>query len=506
MALKLPENFIPVFEKSYTHARNKNPLLAASALLCLAELFCLKSLILPKLNNVTKSILKAFKISPVVAGAEVGSDLEEEDEAKNSGKGSGASMGAYLLVVSGMTALSKFVENLGTFVGSSFLQKSLVAILSIQSAFFGEGEKADNRKKVFEQKLKGLTKTVATKIPLRNSLASIKKTFSKLIHNPQALVVVVRLLKDSLVSTEKSDFNAILPSLFDTYLNDLLPYRDQVNSEEQTESTPVEPKDVEMVEDSVVESLVTGIVLKLAEGTFRPFYHRVFEWATDSLHRQITFYRFSVHAAERLKSLFVTFAGYVITKAGESLSENVELTRAILQFFYHIFSNDREGFVTTERFNLLVKPIVDLVSVRLVPNSYNGENIVRGSCESVFFALFQIESDWVISGEISIKDLNSTIIQLAVATNDLNRWQHLVELLAGKSQHKDSRVRLFTISSLEAIANELEKDFLPLLPPAVPFLADLLGDDDEKVEAETKKMLVKLEAIVGEPLQPYFST
>jgi len=53
-------------------------------------------------------------------------------------------------------------------------------------------------------------------------------------------------------------------------------------------------------------------------------------------------------------------------------------------------------------------------------------------------------------------------------------------------------------------ANELGKDFLPLLPPAVPFFAELLNDNDEEVEKETKRMLLKLEDILGEPLQPYF--
>ena len=91
-----------------------------------------------------------------------------------------------------------------------------------------------------------------------------------------------------------------------------------------------------------------------------------------------------------------------------------------------------------------------------------------------------------------------------MATNDLNRWQHLIELISLKTQHPNTKVRLFVVATLEAAANELGKDFLPLLPPAVPFLAELLNDEDIQVERETKKMLLKLENIVGEPLQPYF--
>lgn len=111
----------------------------------------------------------------------------------------------------------------------------------------------------------------------------------------------------------------------------------------------------------------------------------------------------------------------------------------------------------------------------------------------------------MLSGQITIKLLNDTLIQLAVASNDLNRWQHMIDLLSSKTRHVNPQVRLNVISTIEAAATELGKDFLPLLPPAVPFLAEVLNDDDERVEKETRKMLLKLEELLGEPLQPYFT-
>ncbi|CAG7837073.1 unnamed protein product [Allacma fusca] len=464
LALKSPEEFIPVFELSYRHARHDNKLLASSALLCLSELFCLKSLILPQLNDISKSIQRAFKRSAEDAESsaeELDDHLRKETE-----------LSSNLLLVSGMTALNKFVDNLGTFVGTSFLTKSLVSVLSINSKLWGEGEKADNRRKTFDLKLKTLVKTISAKIPLRNSLNSLKKAFGKLIGNSEALSLVLRILRDSIVQAERADFNTLLPALFDTFLNEFLIYRSRVKEEElEVEGS------IEGVEDAVIECLVSGIVLKLSETAFRPFYHRLYDWAGENLARKITFYRLSGYAAERLKSLFVTFAGYVIGDAADSLNENLELTKAILHYLYHIFLNDREGFVTTDRFNTLVQPLVDL-----------------------------IESEVVVTNEIPIKDVNATIVQLAVATNDVNRWHHLMDLLVIKADHEDCRVRLYTIALFEAVANELEKDFLELLPPTVQALSNLLGDDHESVQKETRKMLIKLEAIVGEPLQPYFSS
>ncbi len=67
-------------------------------------------------------------------------------------------------------------------------------------------------------------------------------------------------------------------------------------------------------------------------------------------------------AAEKLKSLFVSFAGLVIHEGSKRLVEDSMLTRAILSYFYQIFLHDREGFITIERFNALVKPLVDMVT------------------------------------------------------------------------------------------------------------------------------------------------
>jgi len=233
---------------------------------------------------------------------------------------------------------------------------------------------------------------------------------------------------------------------------------------------------VDELENSFLECLVSGMILKMSEGMFRPFYHKMFDWASDSLPRLITFYRLSAMAAEKLKSLFVTFAGFVIHEGSKRLLENSVLTQAILSYLYQICLHDKEGFITIERFNALVKPLVDLV-----------------------------ESEFLIKGDISIKQLNATLVQLAVASNDLNRWQHMIDLLSLKTRHESPKVRLFVISTIETAATELGKDFLPLLPPAVPFLAEMLNDDDDTVERETRKMLAKLEALLGESLQPYFT-
>jgi len=54
------------------------------------------------------------------------------------------------------------------------------------------------------------------------------------------------------------------------------------------------------------------------------------------------------------------------------------------------------------------------------------------------------------------------------------------------------------------IARKLGEDFMSLLPETVPFLAELLEDEDEATEKCAQNAVRTLEEILGEPLQKYF--
>lgn len=60
------------------------------------------------------------------------------------------------------------------------------------------------------------------------------------------------------------------------------------------------------------------------------------------------------------------------------------------------------------------------------------------------------------------------------------------------------------LETLCDMAKKLGEDFLPLLPETIPFLAELLEDEDESVEKASQKAVQGLEEVLGEPLQKYF--
>lgn len=54
------------------------------------------------------------------------------------------------------------------------------------------------------------------------------------------------------------------------------------------------------------------------------------------------------------------------------------------------------------------------------------------------------------------------------------------------------------------MATKLGEDYLPLVPETVPFLSELLEDENPEVEEQCQRSVQELEKILGEPLQKYF--
>lgn len=48
------------------------------------------------------------------------------------------------------------------------------------------------------------------------------------------------------------------------------------------------------------------------------------------------------------------------------------------------------------------------------------------------------------------------------------------------------------------------EDYLPFIPEAMPFIADLSEDNSEKVEFHLKKLIADIEQLIGEPINKYF--
>ena len=65
-------------------------------------------------------------------------------------------------------------------------------------------------------------------------------------------------------------------------------------------------------------------------------------------------------------------------------------------------------------------------------------------------------------------------------------------------------MRLSVLSVLTECVTDRTDSYLPVLPDAVPFLQEILEDDDTTVEAACRQFIQHMETIFGQNLESYF--
>lgn len=257
--------------------------------------------------------------------------------------------------------------------------------------------------------------------------------------------------------------------------------------------------DVGTIEGHIINCLVI-MVMKLSEATFRALFFKLFDWSRTegaSKERLITFCRLVDCIADKLKGLFTLFAGHLIkplaeilnrlniTKTDEAFFEsddNSEKSCLLLEFVLHclhkIFLYDTKNFLSKERADALMMPLLDQI-----------ENLLGG--------------DEKFHSRVS-KSLVPCIAQFSVAMADDSLWKPLNYQILLKMRHSSSKVRFAALLVLVDLVEKLRENYLALLPESIPFLAELMEDECAEVEQQCQKTIKQLESILGESLQSYF--
>jgi len=100
--------------------------------------------------------------------------------------------------------------------------------------------------------------------------------------------------------------------------------------------------------------------------------------------------------------------------------------------------------------------------------------------------------------------LADCIGQIAVCVNQEPMWKILNHKVLLKSRSPLAHVRLASLYVVKEFYNRLAEEFLVLLPETIPFLAELLEDDDENVEKACQELVADIEQLLGEPIKKYF--
>jgi hypothetical protein len=98
-----------------------------------------------------------------------------------------------------------------------------------------------------------------------------------------------------------------------------------------------------------------------------------------------------------------------------------------------------------------------------------------------------------------------TLVNLALAANDDTLWKPLHFKVCMKSRSDDWRVRFSALKVLQQCFDCIGEEFLVLLPETIPFLAELLEDENPHVEALCRCVKEQIEELSGEELDPYLN-
>ncbi|XP_056020027.1 HEAT repeat-containing protein 1-like isoform X2 [Ostrea edulis] len=454
-----PQMFIKVLKMSVEIFRSRagNQSLQASALLCIAEVCStLKAHVIAHLSSFMPKIVSCLKDNQLVEGNE-------------------------LFLLSMITTVQKVMENLSLFL-SPYLQDIVTQICCLS------GRQTDVlQKATIQQRLKAIRGTMATTLPPRVLLGILPDCYDKLLTlNPNGIQPMMTMLTEHVGHIKKEDLSSHLVQLQGFYLTCL-----DVQSHYKG--------DVEEVENAVIEAIV-ATVMKLSEATFRPMFYKMFDWATreeDLKHRILVFYKMADRLAEKMQSLFTIFAGHIIVHAAQILTDNNKqmtdddfygssksgrrkshkLLVYIFDCLCKCFLYDTEGFVTKERFDTLLQPLVDQLE------NVDGEPL---------------------SKERVSEHLVPCIVQFGAATQDDSLWKTLNYQILLKTRHSSPEVRYAALIAVDEFHKKLSEDYMALLPETIPFLAELMEDEEEEVEKMCQSVISQMERTLGEPLQKYF--
>ena len=94
---------------------------------------------------------------------------------------------------------------------------------------------------------------------------------------------------------------------------------------------------------------------------------------------------------------------------------------------------------------------------------------------------------------------------LALAVGKEVAWRTVNSRLLQTTRNETRSIRLVALKSMKYLYERLGDNMLVIFPESIPFIAELLEDTDEEVEAECKAVCDVIQNYIEEPIYNYFS-
>lgn len=236
--------------------------------------------------------------------------------------------------------------------------------------------------------------------------------------------------------------------------------------------------------ENSVNDKVLKMIYKLNDATFRPVFVQLIEWSSTGLKgdnvglssRRYSVYGFLQSFFDNLKSIVTNYATYVLEDAVKILSaidprasSERQLWNRVLNTLAKCFEHDQDDFWQAPAHFGAIAPVL--------MEQYTHATIVDVN-----------------------EALIPTTVELAAAADSQAHQKELNSALLKHLRSEKAAVRLAAVKCEQALTDRLGEEWLAMLHEMLPRISELQEDDDEVVERETHRWIVKIEGVLGESL------
>lgn len=234
-----------------------------------------------------------------------------------------------------------------------------------------------------------------------------------------------------------------------------------------------------------VNEVAIKMIYKFNDSTFRPIFANLVEWAASKLPKRDiigrvlrlqSVYGFMAVFFDDLKSIVTSYVTYLLENSVEILNnanlkdeESKKLWSKVLQTLANCFEHDQDDFWQSPSHFSIVAPAL---------------------CAQFLHA----------SSLPVLQDLVPAIVELAAAADSSDHHKELNGAILKHMRSESASIRLTAVKCEQALVDRLGEEWLSMLPEMLPFISELQEDDDDVVEKETHRLIVKIEGVLGESL------
>ncbi|KAJ5976317.1 hypothetical protein N7481_010024 [Penicillium waksmanii] len=383
---------------------------------------------------------------------------------------------------------SALLVNLPFMISAAHLDKIL--LLSFKSA------NADLEESSEGSRLETLRLMASRKMDLGATLGAIDRNWEQAVQaGPTATGEILEVLSLAVEKHPKSavinTINVLSKILFKAF--DLR--REQTAAGDRSNFDEADINEVE----SALNDVTIKMIYKLNDSTFRPLFLKFVEWATNGvpkkdeqaqMSRLTTFYKFLQVFFGTLKSIVTGYSNYILENVVQILNTTTpskatrSLWLATLGTLRNSFEHDQDEFwQSPSHLASISGPLIaqlghatstktsDLVVEEVVP-AITGLAVAADSTDNH-------------------KELNMALMKFLRPSSAPN---------AKSTSGDNPLVRLAALKTERALTEQLGEEWLALLPEMLPYISELMEDEDESVEREVRKWVKQIEGVLGERL------